>query len=717
VRIHTCLTLLCALAALAYAGWFWQNPRPTGNDVVRVWCATTDTVFALDARGAVLRSTDGDSSWSMVRPIGMHDAAVNDIQFPAGGSSGYALGAGNVWKTTDAGLSWTSIPPQRAGLRALEFVAGADSGFAAGTWNVNPYHTAIYRTTNGGSSWDSFTDPHRWDINDISFATSMVGYAAGATATSGAILKTTDAGATWSLDSTDLPPITAICFPQQPQTGYLCARWAYKSTDGGANWTRLGLDTMLYYNGVWFPAGPDTGYVLGDDSLLFRTFDQGAHWTSLPVAYGLKAFHFPKLHPQTGCAVGTAGRLLTSSDYGATWTTRTPERVGLPLLQLLDVQFPSDRWRGYACGFSGAYDPPTLLRTTDGGAEWAPCFYADSLALFYALAFPQTADTGFVVGADSAGAAVWKTVNGGSDWNPVLTNAAARGFQDIDFPSGPDTGYVLEMFSGAVWKTTDRGDTWVRHTMNVTMRPVAFDFPTATCGYAVGLSGRVARTTDGGQTWTRLDLGLTSDLYGVAFPGGPDTGFVAGGSALLRTTDAGASWSDPIYPPSGNIHGIAFCRGQSRYGYYVTGEGAVIGTTDGGASWQVSFQPCSELLWSVYFLGDTTLGWAVGSHGTILATTPGSSGIAEQFEPERRPARLAATIIRGVLWLNSSFGIHNRNCVGHSASLLDASGRRVLDLHPGPNDVSRLAPGVYFVRSASGVMREALGVRKVLVTR
>jgi hypothetical protein len=32
--------------------------------------------------------------------------------------------------------------------------------------------------------------------------------------------------------------------------------------------------------------------------------------------------------------------------------------------------------------------------------------------------------------------------------------------------------------------------------------------------------------------------------------------------------------------------------------------------------------------------------------------------------------------------------------------LLDISGRKVLALRPGPNDVSHLAPGVYFVRTA-----------------
>jgi len=43
--------------------------------------------------------------------------------------------------------------------------------------------------------------------------------------------------------------------------------------------------------------------------------------------------------------------------------------------------------------------------------------------------------------------------------------------------------------------------------------------------------------------------------------------------------------------------------------------------------------------------------------------------------------------------------------------LLDASGRTVMQLRPGSNDVSRLAPGVYFVRS------EPSAVAKVVVTR
>jgi hypothetical protein len=52
------------------------------------------------------------------------------------------------------------------------------------------------------------------------------------------------------------------------------------------------------------------------------------------------------------------------------------------------------------------------------------------------------------------------------------------------------------------------------------------------------------------------------------------------------------------------------------------------------------------------------------------------------------------------------------------AVLLDASGRKVLDLKAGANDVRALAPGVYFVREGLGTRGEGLGkTRKVVVTR
>jgi YVTN family beta-propeller protein len=67
------------------------------------------------------------------------------------------------------------------------------------------------------------------------------------------------------------------------------------------------------------------------------------------------------------------------------------------------------------------------------------------------------------------------------------------------------------------------------------------------------------------------------------------------------------------------------------------------------------------------------------------------------------------TVVRGVLEL----GVGSRQNAGYRAGLLDAAGRKVLDLQPGANDVSRLSPGVYFVREAQA---QAPDIRKVVIT-
>jgi len=46
---------------------------------------------------------------------------------------------------------------------------------------------------------------------------------------------------------------------------------------------------------------------------------------------------------------------------------------------------------------------------------------------------------------------------------------------------------------------------------------------------------------------------------------------------------------------------------------------------------------------------------------------------------------------------------------------MDAAGRKVLDLRPGPNDISRLSPGVYFVHAAGAGQRPAPS--RIVLTR
>jgi hypothetical protein len=104
-------------------------------------------------------------------------------------------------------------------------------------------------------------------------------------------------------------------------------------------------------------------------------------------------------------------------------------------------------------------------------------------------------------------------------------------------------------------------------------------------------------------------------------------------------------------------------------------------------------------------------------------------GLAEQRQPQASSRTSLATVVRGVLFLPSlgtRSELPERNSVMSRAALLDISGREVMDLRPGANDVSHLVPGVYFVRSAreaaaqpheAAVSRQPSAVAKVVVTR
>jgi hypothetical protein len=91
---------------------------------------------------------------------------------------------------------------------------------------------------------------------------------------------------------------------------------------------------------------------------------------------------------------------------------------------------------------------------------------------------------------------------------------------------------------------------------------------------------------------------------------------------------------------------------------------------------------------------------------------PREYGIAEGSEQQPLGSSSEPSIVRGVLRIED-----RTQDTEHRGELLDATGRRVAVLHPGANDVSGLASGVYFVRRASGVRREAWSVTKVIIQR
>jgi phosphoribosylformylglycinamidine (FGAM) synthase PurS component len=148
------------------------------------------------------------------------------------------------------------------------------------------------------------------------------------------------------------------------------------------------------------------------------------------------------------------------------------------------------------------------------------------------------------------------------------------------------------------------------------------------------------------------------------------------------------------------------------YGARVTREGVVFG--EGPVISQECGQHDPKLargsgsqMFLVYCGWAGTVGGKTYNTYRIWGKMDPNPGIEESPKPQASSHKLGATVVRGLLRLSEARG-----------ELLDISGRSVLALHSGANDVSRLSPGVYFVRaepSAVSGKPSAVSVRKVVI--
>jgi hypothetical protein len=115
-----------------------------------------------------------------------------------------------------------------------------------------------------------------------------------------------------------------------------------------------------------------------------------------------------------------------------------------------------------------------------------------------------------------------------------------------------------------------------------------------------------------------------------------------------------------------------------------------------------------------------------GDRGTICFSTNAPAAIAEETSnAELRAPNSGPTVIRGVLVLGNGDSPSEREDARYSphfpvmscTALLDISGRKVMDLQPGANDVRALPPGVYFIGRLKTEDGRPDAVRKVVVTR
>lgn len=195
-----------------------------------------NNIYALTigSSSGLFKSTDNGNSWNQVWN---YSGGLNDLFIDANNNIYIGLnffdGKGGVYKSSDGGQTWTNIFPLHANvyaiIKALDgalLLAGYDAGLAK-----------IYRSTNEGASWDTYSFPINFTATD--FAINDQGTIFLSTAGYG-IYRSTDNGLTWNATGQMTGPDISCLFINGNNI-YAGTRgyWVYRSTDSGNNFSLI----------------------------------------------------------------------------------------------------------------------------------------------------------------------------------------------------------------------------------------------------------------------------------------------------------------------------------------------------------------------------------------------------------------------------------------------------------------------------------------------
>jgi hypothetical protein len=559
------------------------------------------------------------ASWKPLGPSNIGGRIVDAVVDPAHADTLYVAAAtGGVWKSTDKGSTFSPVWPA-ANVQAMGALAITPDGgtLYAGTGEANPGGGSItyggqgvYRSTNGGANWQN------------------VGLAG-----TGAIGRI-------AID------------PKNPQRIMVAAagrlydpggrRGVYRSTNGGATWSRVLAgandttgavdvaidpnDPQRVYAAMWdHVRHPDLRVYGGVGSGVFRSVDGGATWhrlsNGLPgpspaigrIGIALSPSNPMRLYAIVIRTLGPFEGFYTSADGGDSWT------------KLADDGTLSGAQSSYGWWFGRVWVDPVdarhvfvagvyLCESNNGGTSFLGqvAGHADD----HAMAWDPNVARRVYLGNDGG---VWRSeVNGSNDEWSFGTDEPFTQFYSVDVSEqnarrvvgGAQDNNALRTWGGPRWNAYVGGD-GEETLINPTNQQNVF---------GCSQYGVCSRSVDGGDTMIFMGS-AASDRWNwfspLQFAPSDPSVLYLGGNKLNRSTNGGVTFKlispdltggpgpDPNYP-FGTITTVASARTNPSEMLAGTDDGRLWYSTDSGAHWTRVMDPDVPGTWVTRVAVDPT---------------------------------------------------------------------------------------------------------------
>ena len=413
----------------------------------------SDNAIIVAEDNFIWRSTDDGASWDVVEQFALTGIA----SFGKAGTKLFGAARTGIQTSTDNGASWNFEP----------FSDGAYSFSSNGSTIYLGSNSKVFKSTDIGATWiDVSTGLGKGGIQALLYDGSTI--FAGTPADAAGIYRSTNGGTSWDPGAAGLPvgktirsliSFGAYVFAGTEGDGI------YRSSDHGDTWAKTDVsNTLLAQQFVFSFCTKDQALFAGADNGIYKSTDGGATFqrtlNGFPPNIGVYAWSVTATDSNVVAAVtvlfsssDALDGIFYSPDDGSTW-----HQASLPIEPTAVTAVASDGSSlAYAALFGQSFSVKGLYKSTDAGVTWTqrPALNVD---------IDRLAANGNNVLAGDLFAAYYST-DFGESWNsssppgncPFGCGIFTYTFRGSSVFAGDDAGMFLSTNSGATWVPINEG--------------------------------------------------------------------------------------------------------------------------------------------------------------------------------------------------------------------------------------------------------------------
>lgn len=502
------------------------------------------------------------------QPLGPEGGTVRSLAFDPRNPDRVFLGtsAGRIYLSTDNGASWSRFAHLGSSAEmvldhiVIDPVNSRNIYVAAWNAQLPDSDGEIFRSKDGGRSWDIVADMHGKSVRALALAPSNPGVLVAGTLDG--IYRSRDGGENWERISpekhAEIKNVESVAIdPLNPQVIY-AGTWhlPWKTEDGGRTWHNIKkgvIEDSDVFSIIVDSLNPANMYISACSGI-YRSESAGELFRKIQgIPYSARRTRMLQMDPSDHKIVyaGTTEGLWKTTDAGATWKRTTSDRVIINDV-LIDPRRP--------LRVLLATDRSGVLASDDGGVTFVASnrgfTHRQVATLLVDPANPNQLYAGLLNDKEFGG--VFASRDGGQSWTQMINGLEGRDVfvlrrtSDSTLVAGTDRGVFQLPANATTW-------TPVNHMVQVKAVPVA------------------------GKKNARVTRTVTSDLNArvSALEVAGRTWYAAASSGLLVSTDAGLTWRKQELPNLKYVTSLAVAGKM----VVAASRNAIAVSVNGGESW------------------------------------------------------------------------------------------------------------------------------------